>query len=145
MCFYNILIFCVCVFYRLVLVESIPVGVEFNSSVGHPSIYQSWLSLLSEAQSSLDIASFYWSLTNEDTHTHEPTANQARILWERCTIMKSEIVTCLLSVSLLVFLPVYLSAFVFFFIYLSVFFLYLFFCLFLCLYFHLSSRIIHYD
>ncbi|XP_060779549.1 5'-3' exonuclease PLD3 isoform X2 [Neoarius graeffei] len=68
---------------RLVLVESIPVGVEFNSSVGHPSIYQSWLSLLSEAQSSLDIASFYWSLTNEDTHTHEPTANQGeKILQE---------------------------------------------------------------
>ncbi|KAB5575025.1 hypothetical protein PHYPO_G00215910 [Pangasianodon hypophthalmus] len=59
---------------RLVLLESIPVGVEFNSSVGHPSIYQAWRSLLSEAQSSLDIASFYWTLTNEDTHTHEPTA-----------------------------------------------------------------------
>ncbi|MCI4379350.1 hypothetical protein PGIGA_G00227090 [Pangasianodon gigas] len=60
---------------RLVLLESIPVGVEFNSSVGHPSIYQAWRSLLSEAQSTLDIASFYWTLTNEDTHTHEPTAN----------------------------------------------------------------------
>ncbi|KAM9481392.1 5'-3' exonuclease PLD3 [Clarias gariepinus] len=61
---------------KLVLVESIPVGMEFNSSVGHPSIYQKWRSLLSEAKSSLDIASFYWTLTNEDTSTHEPTANQ---------------------------------------------------------------------
>ncbi|KAF7699209.1 5'-3' exonuclease PLD3 [Silurus meridionalis] len=61
---------------RLVLLESIPVGMEFNSSVGHPSIYQAWRSLLSEAQSSLDIASFYWTLTNEDTKTQEPTANQ---------------------------------------------------------------------
>ncbi|TSR87307.1 Phospholipase D3 [Bagarius yarrelli] len=60
---------------RLVLVESIPVGMQFNSSVGHPSIYQVWQVLLSEAQSSVDIASFYWTLTNEDTHTHEPTAS----------------------------------------------------------------------
>lgn len=31
---------------------------------------------MAEAQSSIDIASFYWSLTNEDTGTHEPTAIQ---------------------------------------------------------------------
>ncbi|KAI4883034.1 hypothetical protein NFI96_017795 [Prochilodus magdalenae] len=68
---------------RIVLVESIPVGLEFNSSVTHPSIYQTWLNLISGAQSSLDIASFYWTLTNEDTGTYEPTANQGeRVLQE---------------------------------------------------------------
>lgn len=60
----------------IVLVESIPEGLEFNSSTTHPSIFQAWLSLMNEAQSSIDIASFYWTLTNSDTSTHEPTANQ---------------------------------------------------------------------
>lgn len=61
---------------KIVLVESIPVGLEFNSSVTHPSIYQAWLNLMLEARSSIDIASFYWTLTNRDTNTSESTANQ---------------------------------------------------------------------
>lgn len=61
---------------RIVLVESIPEGLEFNSSTTHPSIFQAWLNLMSEARSSIDIASFYWTLTNADTGTHEPTAEQ---------------------------------------------------------------------
>ncbi|XP_026234805.1 phospholipase D3 isoform X2 [Anabas testudineus] len=60
----------------IVLVESIPEGLEFNSSTTHPSIFQAWLNLMAEARSSLDIASFYWTLTNKDTETHEPTAYQ---------------------------------------------------------------------
>ncbi|XP_017321207.1 5'-3' exonuclease PLD3 [Ictalurus punctatus] len=76
---------------RLVLVESIPVGLEFNSSVGNPSIYQAWQSLLSEAQSSLDIASFYWTLTNEDTHTHEPTANQGEEIMQELVELSGKI------------------------------------------------------
>lgn len=56
--------------------ESIPEGLEFNFSTTHPSIFQAWLNLMDEAQSSIDIASFYWTLTNEDTGTHEPTAIQ---------------------------------------------------------------------
>lgn len=63
---------------RVVLVESIPVGVEFNSSTAHPSIFQAWMSLMSEARSSVDIASFYWTLTNRDTGTQEPSAVQVR-------------------------------------------------------------------
>lgn len=59
-----------------VLVESIPEGLSFNSSASHPSIYSAWQQLMSEARSSLDIASFYWTLTNKDTGTHEPSAAQ---------------------------------------------------------------------
>lgn len=68
---------------RIVLVESIPEGVVFNSSTAHQSIYDAWLNLISATQSSLDIASFYWTLTNTDTHTQEPTANQVwwEVLW----------------------------------------------------------------
>ncbi|XP_033953460.1 5'-3' exonuclease PLD3 [Pseudochaenichthys georgianus] len=61
---------------RIVLLESIPEGLTFNSSTPHPSIYQAWLNLMAEARSSVDIASFYWTLTNKDTGTHEPSANQ---------------------------------------------------------------------
>lgn len=62
--------------------ESIPEGLEFNSSTVHPSVFQAWLGLLQEAQSSIDIASFYWTLTNSDTGTHEPTAHQ--VSWSYC-------------------------------------------------------------
>nr|XP_008532850.1 PREDICTED: phospholipase D3 [Equus przewalskii] len=60
-----------------VLVESIPEGLDFpNASVANPSTSQAWLGLLAGAHSSLDIASFYWTLTNNDTHTQEPSAQQ---------------------------------------------------------------------
>ncbi|XP_039986330.1 5'-3' exonuclease PLD3 [Xiphias gladius] len=65
---------------KIVLLESIPEGLEFNSSTTHPSIFQAWLNLLGEARSSLDIASFYWTLTNKDTGTHEPTAHQGETI-----------------------------------------------------------------
>lgn len=63
------------------MVESIPEGLDFNSSTSHPSIFQAWLNLMSEARSSVDIASFYWTLTNEDTGTQEPTARQVSWGW----------------------------------------------------------------
>ncbi|XP_002723308.2 5'-3' exonuclease PLD3 [Oryctolagus cuniculus] len=60
-----------------VLVESIPEGLDFpNASTGNPSTSQAWRGLLASAHSSLDIASFYWTLTNNDTHTQEPSAQQ---------------------------------------------------------------------
>ncbi|XP_077578849.1 5'-3' exonuclease PLD3 [Stigmatopora nigra] len=59
------------------LVESIPEGLRYNASEpSHGSTYRAWLQLLSQAQSSIDISSFYWTLTNQDTGTHEPTADQ---------------------------------------------------------------------
>ncbi|KAK7160860.1 hypothetical protein R3I93_008505 [Phoxinus phoxinus] len=63
---------------RIALVESIPEGLVFNSSIAHQSIYEAWLNLISGAQTSLDIASFYWTLTNKDTHTQEATADQGQ-------------------------------------------------------------------
>ena len=57
--------------------ESIPEGLDFpNASTSNPSTSQAWLGLLAGAHSSLDIASFYWTLTNNDTHTQEPSAQQ---------------------------------------------------------------------
>uniref|UniRef100_A0A3Q3SGU3 5'-3' exonuclease PLD3 n=1 Tax=Mastacembelus armatus TaxID=205130 RepID=A0A3Q3SGU3_9TELE len=68
---------------KIVLVESIPEGLQFNSSTTHPSIFQAWLNLMGEARSSLDIASFYWTLTNEDTGTHDPTAYQGETVLKK--------------------------------------------------------------
>ncbi|XP_019717186.1 phospholipase D3 [Hippocampus comes] len=62
---------------KISLVESIPEGVRFNSSdPSHGSTYEAWLQLMAQARTSIDIASFYWTLTNQDTGTHEPTADQ---------------------------------------------------------------------
>lgn len=66
-----------------VLVESIPEGLVFNSSTPNPSIYSAWQQLMSEARSSLDIASFYWTMTNDDTGTHEPSAAQGEAILQR--------------------------------------------------------------
>lgn len=68
---------------KIVLVESIPEGLEFNFSTTHPSIFQAWMSLMNEARSSLDIASFYWTLTNRDTRTQEPTADQGEAVLKK--------------------------------------------------------------
>ncbi|KAL7980656.1 hypothetical protein Chor_001810 [Crotalus horridus] len=62
---------------RSVLVESIPEGLTYddNSTVSS-STFETWQSLLRSARSSVDIASFYWTLSNRDTHTHDPSASQ---------------------------------------------------------------------
>lgn len=62
---------------RAVLVESIPEGLDFpEGSTSNPSTSQAWLGLLARAHSSLDVASFYWTLTSNDTHIQEPSAQQ---------------------------------------------------------------------
>ncbi|XP_023802561.1 phospholipase D3-like, partial [Cyanistes caeruleus] len=67
---------------RIVLVESIPEGMNLSGPT-NPSTFEAWLQLLRSARRSVDIASFYWTLTNADTRTHEPSAAQGeRILSE---------------------------------------------------------------
>ena len=45
------------------LVESIPEDLPYPSgSPSHPSTYHAWMTLLSAATSSLDIAAYYWTL-----------------------------------------------------------------------------------
>lgn len=68
---------------RVVLVESIPEGLEFNASTSHPSIFNTWMNLMAEARSSVDIASFYWTLTNKDTRTQAPSAYQGEAVLKK--------------------------------------------------------------
>ncbi|XP_033153285.1 phospholipase D3 [Drosophila mauritiana] len=50
------------------LVESIPIGLTYpDGSPRFLSTYEAWLELLKSAKTSLDIASFYWTLKAEDT------------------------------------------------------------------------------
>ncbi|KAM7004140.1 5'-3' exonuclease PLD3 isoform 1-T2 [Passerculus sandwichensis] len=63
----------------IVLVESIPEGLALEPVPG-PSTFEAWLELLGRARHSVDIASFYWTLTNQDTRTHEPSAEQGERL-----------------------------------------------------------------
>ncbi|CAL8091902.1 unnamed protein product [Orchesella dallaii] len=52
---------------RISLVESIPEGLTFNSSISHPSTYDAWVQLIDLAKEEIEIGSFYWNL--EDTRT----------------------------------------------------------------------------
>ncbi|XP_072885132.1 5'-3' exonuclease PLD3-like [Hemitrygon akajei] len=65
----------------LTLVESIPEGMHFDPNfTRNPSISDGWMKLLSSAGSSVDIASFYWTMRNNDTRTEEPTARQGEAI-----------------------------------------------------------------
>ncbi|XP_057270684.1 5'-3' exonuclease PLD3-like [Pezoporus wallicus] len=62
---------------RIVLVETIPEGMSFGAgSPPNPSTFSTWMQLLGSVRHSLDIASFYWTMTNADTGTAEPSAAQ---------------------------------------------------------------------
>uniref|UniRef100_A0A8C4QNV9 Phospholipase D family, member 7 n=1 Tax=Eptatretus burgeri TaxID=7764 RepID=A0A8C4QNV9_EPTBU len=51
----------------VVLLESIPEGLHYPApSPEHNSIFQTWLELLGSAKTSLDVASFYWTLRDSD-------------------------------------------------------------------------------
>ncbi|XP_066954127.1 5'-3' exonuclease PLD3-like isoform X3 [Macrobrachium rosenbergii] len=52
---------------RFQLVESIPENLTYSDeSVLYPSIYSAWVSLIENAEVSIDIAAFYWTLLNDD-------------------------------------------------------------------------------
>ncbi|XP_048351239.1 5'-3' exonuclease PLD3 isoform X3 [Sphaerodactylus townsendi] len=66
---------------RIMLVESIPEGLVYeDNSTTSPSTFEAWWNLLANARSTVNIASFYWSLQNKDTHTWDPSAIQVKEL-----------------------------------------------------------------
>ncbi|XP_068106908.1 5'-3' exonuclease PLD3 [Hyperolius riggenbachi] len=75
---------------NIVLVESMPEGLVYPEKYAtNPSVFQTWLNLISEAKSSIDIASFYWTMTNNDTHTQHPTADQGEKVLQELLKLKS--------------------------------------------------------
>ncbi|XP_046741298.1 5'-3' exonuclease PLD3-like isoform X2 [Diprion similis] len=54
---------------KINLVESIPIGMVYpNNSVQHPSTYNSWMELIASAQSSIEIAAMYWTMTRQEVY-----------------------------------------------------------------------------
>ncbi|XP_075043156.1 5'-3' exonuclease PLD3 [Mixophyes fleayi] len=85
---------------NIVLVESIPEGLVYPANTTtNPSVYETWMDLLSQAKSSVDIASFYWSLTNNDTHTKHPSANQGETVLKELLKLKQRGVTLRVAVN----------------------------------------------
>ncbi|KAM8952289.1 5'-3' exonuclease PLD3 [Pelodytes ibericus] len=83
-----------------VLVESIPEGLVYDSNVtANPSTFQTWMTLLATAKTSVDIASFYWTLTNNDTHTQHPSANEGETILQELLKLKQRGVTLRIAVS----------------------------------------------
>lgn len=71
--FLNVL-FCFC---SISLVESIPEGIKFpNSTELHPSTFQAWMNLIDASTSTIEIASFYWTLRSADVY---PDASSAQV------------------------------------------------------------------
>lgn len=67
-------------FFRITLVESIPENLTYPAgSVFHPSTFGSWRDLINDANYSIDIASFYWTLRGEDLNITDPSDLQVRI------------------------------------------------------------------
>ena len=63
---YDPISICTC---RLTVVESIPDNLTYpEGSPSHPSTYHGWMSLLDSATTSIDIASFYWTLRGVDVY-----------------------------------------------------------------------------
>ena len=68
----------------ITLIESIPENLTYpHSAPSHPSIYNSWLKLLDAAQSTIYIASSYWSLRSEDVPVEDPSSWQGQDIFNK--------------------------------------------------------------
>ena len=69
---------------NITLIESIPENLTYpDGAPSHPSIYSSWLQLLDEAQSTIYIASSYWSLRSEDVPVKDPSSWQGEDIFNK--------------------------------------------------------------
>ncbi|KAL4656419.1 phospholipase D4 [Arapaima gigas] len=93
-----------CVTYdqcRTVLVESIPLYMKYddNATFGVP-LYKAWKDLLAEATNSVDVASFYWTLTGPDIGVNSSTDNLGRDILEDFKELPSRNVSVRVAVSI---------------------------------------------
>ena len=71
-------------FCNVTLVESVPENLTFfkNSPV-HPSVFDGWMELLDFAESSIYIASSYWTLRADDLPVKDPSSWQGQKIFDR--------------------------------------------------------------
>ncbi|MCJ8734196.1 hypothetical protein PDJAM_G00232690 [Pangasius djambal] len=75
---------------RLTLTESIPEGMLFPSGSPHlQSITHTWTNLLNRANSSVNIAAFYLTLTDSDLGLTDPSAMQGKVLLDHLKQLES--------------------------------------------------------
>ncbi|GMT04180.1 hypothetical protein PENTCL1PPCAC_26354, partial [Pristionchus entomophagus] len=53
----------------LTLVETFPSGISFPSGLHHADTAETWIRMIEETEEVLDIAAFYWNLSDDDEHT----------------------------------------------------------------------------
>ena len=69
---------------NITLIESIPENLTYpDSAPSHPSIYSGWLQLLDAAQSTIYIASSYWSLRPEDVPVNDSSSWQGEDIFNK--------------------------------------------------------------
>nr|XP_056709438.1 5'-3' exonuclease PLD3-like [Euleptes europaea] len=69
--------------FVLTLVESIPESLVYQpKDPRHLSIYQAWMDLLAGANSSVDIAAFYFTLRDSDIKMEDPSSQQGRDVFD---------------------------------------------------------------
>lgn len=76
---------------RVTLVESLPEGLSYQSSPPtQPSIADRWLQLLDEAERSVDIAAFYFTLRGSDMEAGASSDSQGRMIFDGLKKLKSK-------------------------------------------------------
>ncbi|XP_028815865.1 phospholipase D3 [Denticeps clupeoides] len=76
---------------RLTWLESLPEGMEFPAGSPHlPAVSQAWLSLLSGANRSVEIAAFYFTLTDSELGLQERSADQGKQVLEKLKHLGSQ-------------------------------------------------------
>ncbi|KPP77689.1 hypothetical protein Z043_102865 [Scleropages formosus] len=85
---------------RMVLAESIPLYMKYddNATFGLP-MYKVWKDLLAKATNSVDVASFYWTLTGPDIRVNSSTDQLGRDILEVFKEMPSRNVSVRVAVS----------------------------------------------
>lgn len=67
---------------RISLTESIPEGLIYpEGTTPYRTTYQSWMDLISTAQSTIEIASFYWTLRKNDIYPY-PSSQQGEQVFQ---------------------------------------------------------------
>uniref|UniRef100_A0A8C9RWX1 Phospholipase D family member 4 n=1 Tax=Scleropages formosus TaxID=113540 RepID=A0A8C9RWX1_SCLFO len=89
-----------CELSRMVLAESIPLYMKYddNATFGLP-MYKVWKDLLAKATNSVDVASFYWTLTGPDIRVNSSTDQLGRDILEVFKEMPSRNVSVRVAVS----------------------------------------------
>ena len=71
------------------LVESIPEGLVFNSTVSHPTTFAAWKKLLELTESSLELAGMYWTLRGSDVWS-DPSDWEGEEIFRQLSVLAAD-------------------------------------------------------